>query len=513
MSKRVILRLEGDIQKGFRVGLELGQQGEQPEVEMQGRLPSLPNLPQNLDRWQLLYRNLGVPTRLKPKSVNRYTDNDWLSTTQRRPLDECRRSADVLQKNLVNWLESPEFRNINKVVREELNRDDTIEIMIRADDPNLRLLPWHLWDFVEHYPKAEIAFGSLDSRKIRRNRKPKKNVRILAILGNSTGINVESDLQMLYGLPNVALTFLVEPKRQEINDQLWDQDWDVLFFAGHSETVGSKGIIHINRDDSLSIEDLRYGLNQAIDKGLQLAIFNSCDGLGLARELEHLHIPQMIVMRQPVPDYVAQEFLKCFLKFYAEQGQPFYVAERRAREWLQGLESEFPCASWLPIIFQNPTEVPPTWMELRGKQQETNPYYQNESSQLFNSPILTDYRYPDDIYKQALLERLESQKMDAPIFREDEIAPIPYQPGTQSDKGIVKEEISAHRVGKVQYQGTYWSAYFRYPSRAKVIEIGQEVEAMGFWNNTLLVMPDNQEKSEKPKRSWHSFLSSFFNRK
>ena len=42
-------------------------------------------------------------------------------------------------------------------------------------------------------------------------------------------------------------------------------------------------------------------LKKAIGCGLQLAVFNSCDGLGLARELEALHIPQMIVMQEPVP--------------------------------------------------------------------------------------------------------------------------------------------------------------------------------------------------------------------
>jgi len=510
MSKRVVLRLEGDIQNGFRVSLQLGEQGEQPEVEMQGRLPSLPNLPKNLAQWQLLYRNLGMSTRLKPQSVKRYTTNDWLSTTQLKSLDDCRRSADVLQKNLVGWLKSPEFREIDSLIREELIRDDIIQIMIRADDPHLMRLPWHLWDFIERYPKAEVAFGSLDSRKIHRNRKPKKDVRILAILGNSTGIDVERDRQMLQSLPNVDLKFLVEPSRQEINAQLWNQDWDVLFFAGHSETVGSKGIIHINRNDSLSVEDLKYGLNQAIKKGLQLAIFNSCDGLGLARELEHLHIPQMIVMRQPVPDYIAQEFLKCFLKFYAEQGQPFYVAERRAREWLHGLESEFPCASWLPVIFQNPTEVPPTWMELRGGHQETDLFYQNERSQLSDSTKTADHSDPSDIHKQALAEKLLSQKLDAPIFRDDEIAPIFHQPGTQSDRGTVTVEISPDRMGKVSYQGTYWRACFRYRDRAKVIEVGQEVEAVGFLNNILLIIPINQRESKKPKEAWHSFLSSAF---
>jgi CHASE2 domain-containing sensor protein len=64
-----------------------------------------------------------------------------------------------------------------------------------------------------------------------------------------------------------------------------------------------------------------------------------------------------------VPDEVAQKFLKYFLKAFAG-GKPLYLAAREAREQLQGLESEFPCASWLPVIFQNPAQVPPTWEDL-----------------------------------------------------------------------------------------------------------------------------------------------------
>ena len=98
---------------------------------------------------------------------------------------------------------------------------------------------------------------------------------------------------------------------------------------------------------------------------MQLAIFNSCDGLGLAANLAELQIPQMIVMREPVPDRVAQKFLKNFLSEFASE-KPLYYAVRAAREKLQGLEDEFPCATWLPTLCQNPAAVPRTWQELRG---------------------------------------------------------------------------------------------------------------------------------------------------
>lgn len=99
--------------------------------------------------------------------------------------------------------------------------------------------------------------------------------------------------------------------------------------------------------------------------GLQVAIFNSCQGLGLARDLADLHLPVTIVMREPVRNRVAQEFLKYFLTAYARDRKTLYLAVREARERLQGLEKKFPGASWLPVIYQNIAARPPTWNELQ----------------------------------------------------------------------------------------------------------------------------------------------------
>lgn len=136
-------------------------------------------------------------------------------------------------------------------------------------------------------------------------------------------------------------------------------------FAGHSlsQEEGTTGQIFINENESLSIPQLKHGLKKAIQRGLKIAIFNSCDGLGLAQQLADLYIPQILVMREPVPDRVAQEFLKYFLEAFAK-GDTFYLSVREAREKLQGLEAQFPYATWLPAIYQNPAAFPPTWESL-----------------------------------------------------------------------------------------------------------------------------------------------------
>jgi hypothetical protein len=127
----------------------------------------------------------------------------------------------------------------------------------------------------------------------------------------------------------------VEPQPEKLNDQLWEKGWDILFFAGHSSSQ-KKGQLQLNQTDSLTLEQLRYALKKAIAQGLKLAIFNSCDGLGLAHDLADLHIPQVIVMREPVPDRVAQEFLRHFLARF--QGDSLYILrcekhEKGCKNW------------------------------------------------------------------------------------------------------------------------------------------------------------------------------------
>ncbi|MBD2129711.1 CHASE2 domain-containing protein [Microcoleus sp. ZQ-A2] len=358
MGKLIVLKVDGDFNQGFRVTLEIGSEGDRPEVEVLGNLPPAPELVAQYSGWQSSYRSLGKATRiLKAKGVK--IDGSLKSRKQ-----ECRTQSFEFRDRLNSWLRAESFLSIREKWLSKVSTSDQVRVLIRADNQQLWQLPWHQWDLLERYSFAEIGLSSLECEAPPRRETPpdRSQVKILAILGNSQGIQVEQDRQRLENLPNAATTFLVEPQRQELNDQLWQQHWDILFFAGHSQTEGERGRIYLNQTDSLTLDELRYALQKAVEGGLQLAIFNSCDGLGLARELDKLHIPQMIVMREPVPDLVAQEFLKYFLDSFA-RGESLYRAVQEARQRLQGLEDHFPCASWLPVIYQNPAAVPLTWLQ------------------------------------------------------------------------------------------------------------------------------------------------------
>jgi CHASE2 domain-containing sensor protein len=361
MVKIVDLSLDGDSENlGFRVTLTIAEQGSQADIQKSANLPPSPELSTQLQHhWQEKYRTLGAPYRIKPKAIT-------LKRSFKEQVKECNESADKLRNNLNTWLDSEEFRPLEKELRTVLNKDDDIRFLLRTDSQELHKLPWEEWEIFKSYPQAGFSLSPTKYERIKTTTVAcNPQVRILAILGNSEGINIDTDRQFLESLPNVETVFLVEKTHKEINDQLWEQSWDILFFAGHSETEGETGKIYINQTDFLTINELWFGLNKAVNNGLKIAIFNSCDGLGLARQLEsmNLYIPQMIVMRELVPDRVAQEFLKYFLTAFSN-GESFDLSVREAKERLKGMESDFPCASWLPVIWQNPTEVPPKWEDL-----------------------------------------------------------------------------------------------------------------------------------------------------
>lgn len=387
MTKLVVFKLgDGDFELGFPVTLQIGEDGDpafgraalsrySQSVETTGWLPPAPEIPQNYHRWQAAYRGLGQHSRLE--AIANQVTNIAI-------VEDCSSAAQMLRDSLNVWLRSESFRSVRETLLEQLMKSEEVRILLQTQDMQLQRLPWHLCDLFERYHKAEIALSS-PVYEAGLPSSPNAKVKILAVVGNSTGIDTQVDQALLKQLPDAEISFLVEPKRQELTEQLWLQNWDMLFFAGHSASQAiprqslrfqaptspvfaskEEGRIYINQTDSLTIGDLSYALRQAVARGLKFAIFNSCDGLGLARDLAPTHIPQMIVMRELVPDLVAQEFLRYFLEAFA-QGTSFYLAVREAREKLQGLEDKFPCASWLPVIYQNPAEVPPTWHSLLGQ--------------------------------------------------------------------------------------------------------------------------------------------------
>ncbi|MBD1944366.1 DUF1822 family protein [Coleofasciculus sp. FACHB-712] len=365
----VVLKVEdGNFETGFPASLQIREEESLPFTGISGSLPPASEIPDLYRRWQAAYQRI-VTLKIKPEASQ--STNISNSSNQANDIEDL---VNNLRVSLNNWLNSEQFRPIKEAMLSRLQPSDEVRVILQTRNSLLQRLPWQLWNFFEDYPKAELVLSAPTYEgEVEKSIHFRKKIRILAILGDSTGINLESDRRLLEKLPNTETFFLIEPQQQEVDIQIRDeQGWDILFFAGHSSSQNEVGKIYINKLESLTIEHLKKSFKKAVARGLQLVIFNSSEGLALGRELVSLHIPLVIVMRELLPDRVAEEFLKYFLEAFSG-GQSFYASVRRTREILQELEAQFPLVSLLPVILQNPAIAPPTWQELLNKKTLASP--------------------------------------------------------------------------------------------------------------------------------------------
>ncbi|NEQ75222.1 MAG: ABC transporter substrate-binding protein [Okeania sp. SIO2C9] len=363
MTKQVVIKIEeGSFEFGFAVSLEFWQDGRIIAIEQNcPQLPANPNFPRIYDEWKEIYIKLG----------GRGFDFPEAQITNSSILEDCQNVTQTLESNVRNWLGQLAFGAIIGQIIGPLrdgNPNESVRVIIDTSNDYLRKLSWDCWDLFEKsffLPQAEFALLSQYAKPTEELKKP---INILAIFGSDKGgLQLQEDRELIENLKKHGAKITSIPKKgdfltpQELFDTLWIKKWDILFYAGHS----SDKTIHVNNALNLSISVLKEALNRAAPR-IKLAIFNSCDGLGIAEYLADFDIPHLIVMRERVPDLVARRFLHFFLEEFT-QGKPLHTAVREARKHLQQLEIPipnelfYPRASRLPVLIQNPATPELYW--------------------------------------------------------------------------------------------------------------------------------------------------------
>lgn len=355
MTNRIRLTiLNGSFETGFSCILHYPNGSSSAQLE--GYLPANPQVKQVYHLWkQEYYSTVLTESRIKavPSQVT------YISH---------KRSHDELVNTLNRWLNSNsiDWQKIRDRLISLLSIDAETELIIESNQVEIRQLPLHTWNLLsESYPQVELALGSSSHQLPRQDQKHlTQPMSILAVFGDGSGLDLSPDRIALEKLQAIAnLECLDSPSQHTLHQKLWNQSWQVLFFAGHSvsNSTGNTGSIGINESDSIEFIHLKQTLHHAVMKGMQLAIFNSCDGLGLAKVLEDVHIPAVIVMREPIPDIIAQKFLTYFLASFSA-GKSLFFSIHQARQKLQIEEAQYPSASWLPVLCLNPAVVAlPRW--------------------------------------------------------------------------------------------------------------------------------------------------------
>jgi hypothetical protein len=272
------------------------------------------------------------------------------------------------------WLNSADLlairRELARAAQQE-SENAVVDVFLTCDCPDLARLPWETWEIATEFAVANPIRIVRTPATIRNQAQPPRQrgkMRMLAILGDDSGLNFQADRQAVRSLSKVVEIQFVgwqqgqseADLKQQIQRAIADpQGWDILFFAGHSnETNLTGGELAIAPQQSILVSEIAPQLVQAREQGLQFAIFNSCNGLSIAQTLIDLGLSQVAVMREPIHNRVAQEFLIHFLQSMAAY-QDVHAALLSACQQLK-LERNltYPSAYLIPSLFRHPNAAP-----------------------------------------------------------------------------------------------------------------------------------------------------------
>jgi CHASE2 domain-containing sensor protein len=270
------------------------------------------------------------------------------------------------------WLRSAELFEICQQILISNSRNDassTTTFLLTCYQIELERLPWESWEILTilaHQTQIEIIRTPPNIREVNFSeirQKQRRKSRILVIVGDDTGLHFKTELAALKSLSRLTeikfVTWQAEQEeyiiRQNVCQAIADpQGWDLLCFLGHSnEAEITGGKIAIAPNVHLTISEISPYLTQAKQRGLQFALFNSCCGLNIAASLINLGLSQVIIMREPIHNQVAEGFLLQFI-LSLTQFKNVYESMFSACEYLQQEKLKYPSAYLIPSIFGHP---------------------------------------------------------------------------------------------------------------------------------------------------------------
>ncbi|MDY6938263.1 MAG: CHASE2 domain-containing protein [Cyanobacteriota bacterium] len=250
--------------------------------------------------------------------------------------------------------------------------ESRIEVFLTCTPLEIGRLPWENWEIATEFDSRSSIRISRTPANIsiaRNDRKTDRTkTRVLMIIGEDKNLNFEEEIEAVAALEkqlyvesvgwqqdpqeNQTLDGLKGTIREAITDS---EGWDILLFAGHSnEQQLLGGQIAIAPNTFISIQELASDLAIAQQRGLQFALFNSCNGLNIAEALIDLGLSQVAIMREAVHNRVAQEFLVQFLQHLAQYKDVHdcLLAACNTLKLKQNLT--YPSAYLIPSLFRHP---------------------------------------------------------------------------------------------------------------------------------------------------------------
>ncbi|MDZ8262033.1 cell division protein HetF [Nostoc sp. ChiQUE01b] len=203
--------------------------------------------------------------------------------------------------------------------------------------------------------------------------------------------------------PEIELTVLDQPGREELTQALEQGRYHVLHYSGHSNLGANGGEIYLvsrrtGLTEILTGDDLAGLL---VNNNIQMAVFNSCLGAyiaasnpsgdtgerNLAESLVKRGIRSVLAMSERIPDEVALTLTQLFYR-NLNQGYPVDLCVSRVRQGLISAYGSHQMYWALPILYLQP--------EFDGfLSQETEISASTESLNQYSSPLgVTSTMYP-----------------------------------------------------------------------------------------------------------------------
>jgi tetratricopeptide (TPR) repeat protein len=358
------------------------------------------------------------------------------------------------------------------------NHQQVLRLRLGLKDIRLARLPWEVMHAGDR-PLATgpyVAFSRYQSGILAASRFPSRNisktseeggVRVLMVLASppdqvrldllkQESIRLQAELHRKISrtaegndhLPEIELTLLDQPGREELTQALEQGRYQVLHYSGHSSLGPNGGEIYLvssrtGLTETLSGDDLAGLL---VNNNIQMAVFNSCWGTytatsesvgdtgerNLSESLVKRGIRGVLAMSERIPDEVALTLTQLFYR-NVSQGYPVDLCVSRVRQGLISAYGSHQMYWALPILYLQP---------------EFDGFLCPEISLNANTESLNNYRPPVKINPSTMFSAMaENDEMHLPI--EDMIpSGLPHDPAGLDWLG---EETWGDLVDEIEY--------------------------------------------------------------
>jgi CHAT domain len=278
------------------------------------------------------------------------------------------------------------------------NHQQVLRLRLGIKDNRLARLPWEVMQAGDR-PIATgpyIAFSRFQNGIIDASRLPSNNmpippdeggIRVLMVVSSPTdlvrldllkqeAIKLQAELHRQQPsnteggfLPEIQLTLIEQPGREELTQALEQGRYHVLHYSGHSNLGTSGGEIYLvsrrtGLTETLTGDDLAGLL---VNNNIQMAVFNSCLGAygatsddnaeigerSLTESLVRRGIRGVLAMSERIPDEVALTLTQLFYRNLS-QGYSVDLCVSRVRQGLISAYGSHQMYWALPILYQHP---------------------------------------------------------------------------------------------------------------------------------------------------------------